>query len=479
MALLKAREYSLYYPTTSPDFSLFFGRICVLPTWRMSLLCHWLLPPHWAEQETVTTSWASPGTLTLPRGTGGGQDRAPGLGAAVRAASHTPEWSGRHVASPADVGPACGDLPVWGCSWHGGCPHILPPPFQLHGPAGHCSGRGERHALAREGRQAPLGAPKNTTERWRREQQHPHHSTAALHRKPVPQNDSGPHLPSPWPQEPPGCTRSHHGKWQEHQLYQQDWEMVTRPNNLQQQLLLYFSTWSAAADLLRVLRKILKVSLEEATLRNWAHVLHGEEQVPGCWLWEGRRLCSHTGRHPRCGRTIGLETLSSLLHWSLQLGRTLVQWFFSPCWYLQEWYLEGICGSTDFHWYILYWARKRNFSHRKTIWRRYLNQPPPLSTYHSPVMLSPYWCALFGSVMCYINITYESHRQFLVTSSCPAHLPLHLQNQHFTRSLLTRALPNWRESIIASPSSPCISKGRVLFLLDGQPFCLQHLCHCS
>lgn len=41
--------------------------------------------------------------------------------------------------------------------------------------------------------------------------------------------------------------------------------MVTKPNNPQQQLLLYFCTRSA--DFLRVLRKVLKVSLE-ATFRN-------------------------------------------------------------------------------------------------------------------------------------------------------------------------------------------------------------------
>lgn len=92
--------------------------------------------------------------------------------------------------------------------------------------------------------------------------------------------------------------------------------MVTRPNNPQQQLLLYFSTMSV--DLLRVLRKVLKVSLK-ATFRNGVGVLCGEQQVPGCELWEGRRLCSHTGRHPRCGRRMGLGTLSSLPHWSLQI----------------------------------------------------------------------------------------------------------------------------------------------------------------
>lgn len=149
-----------------------------------------------------------------------GEDRTEphGFGTAVRAASHTPLVK-QQTRRPSS---RCGSLRRPSCVRtqlaRGLPPHPAPttpaarPSWALLRPGGtgtHWHGGGGGHN--RDGQKAAW-------REWRSEQQHPHHNIVPLHRKSVPQKATGAHLPPPWPQEPPGCTKSHQGKWQEHQF---------------------------------------------------------------------------------------------------------------------------------------------------------------------------------------------------------------------------------------------------------------------
>lgn len=179
---------------------------------------------------TLSRAGDSHPLVSIPRhahpptgGTGGGQDRAPWLWCSCKGS--TPHATG----DPADTSPLqqMWEQPVEIFLCEGAAGTRVPPHPAPTAPAARPSwallrpgGTGTRwHGM--DGGHNTEGQ-KAARREWRSEQQHPHHHMAPFLRKPVPQNDTGAHLPSPWLQEPPGCTKSHQGKWYEHQLQQQD-----------------------------------------------------------------------------------------------------------------------------------------------------------------------------------------------------------------------------------------------------------------